>query len=285
MSYQLRVILGPEVQRVFDHFSACFNIRILFFDANGQMLSVGQNRPDSVYCRLMRRHLYGKQTCFAQDEAKRQESASTHSLVCYQCHAGLMEAIIPIYHQQQLLGTVFIGQFRSSEQISPWVKRDACASDVLSSVEAAFHELPYVPQERIDHILGLFNILVEYIIAQRMISMGPDNLVGKLVALMEQRISGSFTLQQAASAVGKSPSSVSHLFKKHFGQSFKQAFLEMKLAHADEMLHGQHMTSITQVAEAIGYDDPQYFSRLYKKHRGTTPSMSRPAAKDAESVA
>ena len=282
MSYQLRVILGPEVQGVFDHFSACFNIRILFFDAAGHMLTVGQNRPDSVYCRLMRRHLYGKQTCFAQDEAKRQEAAETRSLVCYQCHAGLMEAIIPIYHQQQLLGTVFIGQFRSSELMPQWVSRDAEASDVRSSVETAFNELPYVPQERIDHILGLFKILVDYIIAQRMISLGADSLVGKLVTLMEQRISSSFTLQQAASAVGKSPSSVSHLFKKHFGQSFKQAFLEMKLEHADELLRGNSTASVTQVAEAVGYDDPQYFSRLYKKHRGIAPSMSRPAAKDAE---
>lgn len=282
MSYQLRVILGPEVQKVFDHFSACFNIRILFFDAAGEMLSVGQNRPDSVYCRLMRRHLYGQQTCFAQDETRRQEAAAKRSLVCYQCHAGLMEAIMPIYHQNQLLGTVFIGQFRSSQQISPWVKRDADTHDVGNSVEEAFHELPFVPQERIDHILGLFNILVEYIIGQRMISLGADSLVGQLLQLMQQHTGTSLTLQQAATAVGKSPSTVSHLFKKHFGQSFKQAFLSTKLTRAEELLRSGRGLSIAQVAEAVGYSDPLYFSRLYKRHRGMTPSMARPAVNNTE---
>ncbi len=55
----------------------------------------------------------------------------------------------------------------------------------------------------------------------------------------------------------------------------KQSFLSFKLAHADVLLKTQSEMTIKQIAEAVGYDDPLYFSRLYKKYRGITPSAIR----------
>ncbi len=275
MPYNLRVILGPEVQSIFDNFSACFNIRIQFFDYTGQILSVGQNRPEEVYCRLVQRQLYGKQACTDQVHTACAKAINTRSLVCYKCHAGLAEAIIPIFHNDQLLGKVFIGQFRSIEKIPAKVLADAEERGLGSSLQVAFDELPYVPQERMDHILGILSTLVGYIITQRMVSFELDSVVQQLVNLLDENIASSLTLQDAAEAVGKSPSSVSHLFRKQFGQSFKQAFLSFKLAHADVLLKTQSEMTIKQIAEAVGYDDPLYFSRLYKKYRGITPSAIR----------
>lgn len=272
MPYNLRVMLGPEVQSIFDNFSACFNIRIQFFDYTGQILSVGQNRPDEVFCRLVQKQLYGKQACTDQVHCACAKAINTRSMVCYTCHAGLAEAIIPIFHQEQLLGKVFIGQFRCIEKIPQKVLDDAGSPELRNSLQDAFDELPYVPQDRIDNILGILSTLVGYIVTQRMVSFELDSVVQQLVDLLDANIGRSLTIEEAAQAVGKSPSSVSHLFRKQFGQSFKQAFLSFKLAHADVLLKTQPEMTVKQVAEAVGYDDPLYFSRLYKKYRGVTPS-------------
>src|SRR5208337_3920918 len=41
----LETVLKEDVQEVFDHFCACFNIRILFYSPTGKQLKVGLNRP------------------------------------------------------------------------------------------------------------------------------------------------------------------------------------------------------------------------------------------------
>ena len=42
-----------------------------------------------------------------------------------------------------------------------------------------------------------------------------------------------------------------------------------RLDHAQQLL--QSGLSVRETAEAVGYNDPFYFSRLYKKHMGVTP--------------
>jgi len=32
---------------------------------------------------------------------------------------------------------------------------------------------------------------------------------------------------------------------------------------------------VKEVAERVGFEDPLYFSRLYRKHRGSSPSATR----------
>ena len=40
--------------------------------------------------------------------------------------------------------------------------------------------------------------------------------------------------------------------------------------------------NVTQIATAVGYDNPHYFSRLFKKHAGMTPLEYRNRNKDKE---
>jgi hypothetical protein len=106
MRKPLETILKSDVQKIFDHFSSCFDIRILFYSTKGEELSVGLNQPDSRYCRLVQDKLFGEEACLAMDEMKRNEAAQMGSMICYECHAGLVEAIIPINFGGRLLGFV-----------------------------------------------------------------------------------------------------------------------------------------------------------------------------------
>ena len=43
----------------------------------------------------------------------------------------------------------------------------------------------------------------------------------------------------------------------------------------DEYMSTSPESSIAQIARRFGFDDPLYFSRLYKKYRGTSPSHKK----------
>jgi len=272
MKRPLETILKEDVQKIFDHFCACFNMRILFYSSTGEMLKVGLNRPDSEYCKLVQDRLYGVSTCLKLDESKRQEAASKRAVVCYVCHAGLVEAIKPIYFEDKLLGFIAIGQFRSAEQIPAKVVSDWSLSRNLHELGSAYSNLPYVPQDRIDDILGLFSVLVEYIVVQRMVMLKGNSVLQEIITYIETHVDQEIMLAQVANHVNKSQSTVSHLFKSKLGKSFKQALIETKLRKAEEYMAAGPDITIAEAAAKVGYADPLYFSRIYKRYRGVPPS-------------
>jgi len=67
-------------------------------------------------------------------------------------------------------------------------------------------------------------------------------------------------------------SSLSHLFKKVLGKSFKQFQIEIKLERAEEYLRTIPGISVGEAANRVGYQDPLYFSRIFRKYKKVPPS-------------
>jgi AraC-like DNA-binding protein len=74
---------------------------------------------------------------------------------------------------------------------------------------------------------------------------------------------------------GRSPSTVSRLFKKITGRSFKQYQVWFRIEQACSLLVSMPNRPIMEIAEAVGFDDSLYFSRLFSKRFGFSPSDYR----------
>jgi len=53
-----------------------------------------------------------------------------------------------------------------------------------------------------------------------------------------------------------------------------QYILSLRMANAQSLLETTEY-NISEVAAAVGYDNPLYFSRLFRKHTGMSPSEYR----------
>jgi AraC-like DNA-binding protein len=72
-----------------------------------------------------------------------------------------------------------------------------------------------------------------------------------------------------------SESSFSHVFKELTGVSPKRYAIQTRIARAKELLSGTDL-SVKEIAAELGYDDPHYFSRQFRKVAGRPPSDFRP---------
>lgn len=107
--------------------------------------------------------------------------------------------------------------------------------------------------------------------------------IWNVVHYVHQHYREPLTLQQLAEVFHMSPSHLSVQFKKSVGISFLRFLHELRIRHACGLLKSTEM-SIAEIAMEVGYGSFKTFSRVFREHKGMTPSEYRagPIAKQAE---
>ncbi len=100
----------------------------------------------------------------------------------------------------------------------------------------------------------------------------PDytDLTRAILRVLKQNLYGSVTLGEISRATFFSAAYCREVFKKDTGKSIINYFNTMKIEEAKALII-QSELSLGKIAEKLGYDDYNYFSRLFKKECGYSP--------------
>ena len=85
---------------------------------------------------------------------------------------------------------------------------------------------------------------------------------------------GSISLNSVAEHVGMSPNHFSAIFSQETGETFIDRLTSVRLERAKELLRTT-AAKAAEIAYMVGYNDPHYFSYVFKKNVGTSPSDYR----------
>ncbi|MDR0452095.1 MAG: helix-turn-helix domain-containing protein [Treponema sp.] len=150
-----------------------------------------------------------------------------------------------------------------------------------------------------DNILAIFNQIFDEIRAQRPLYQfkacaGILSLVSEILAhdrrrdqpgyyqkiadkakyFMEKNIFGAINITAISDQIGVSASRLNEIFKTHTGMTPYQYYIHIKINKASIILEEEDIP-IQTVALQLGFDDPYYFSRLFKNKTGVAPSKWR----------
>ncbi|MHC4914218.1 MAG: helix-turn-helix domain-containing protein [Planctomycetota bacterium] len=93
-------------------------------------------------------------------------------------------------------------------------------------------------------------------------------------AYLEQNLSDPLKLGQLAEVVGMSASHLSAEFREHVGTPPMRYLLDRRLRQAAYLLAVEE-AGVAEVARAVGFRDPLYFSRQFSKRFGASPRAYR----------
>jgi two-component system response regulator YesN len=82
------------------------------------------------------------------------------------------------------------------------------------------------------------------------------------------------SLNQVASQVNLSPSHFSALFSHTMGETYRNYLTRLRVERAKELLRTTHLLC-SEIAYQCGYNDPHYFSYIFKKNTGVSPQKFR----------
>jgi AraC family transcriptional regulator, arabinose operon regulatory protein len=94
--------------------------------------------------------------------------------------------------------------------------------------------------------------------------------VDQAIFFMQDNLHESLKISDIARHVQFSESHLSRLFRNKTGSSPMDYFINLKMQEAIRLLTNKNL-KIKEVAFALGYDDPFYFSRIFSRHMGSSP--------------
>jgi len=77
--------------------------------------------------------------------------------------------------------------------------------------------------------------------------------------------------KEVASLCGMNTSTFSRIFKKEHGMTFRDYLVQYRIRKAQQLLHNPN-ASVQDIAYTVGFRDPSYFTRMFRRLVGMSPS-------------
>jgi AraC-like DNA-binding protein len=97
-----------------------------------------------------------------------------------------------------------------------------------------------------------------------------EALVERAKFLMREHARSALSVEAIVGRLGVGEARFSQIFKEYTGLTPYQYFIQLKINEAKRLLDGDRV-AVKEVAFSLGFEDPYYFSRLFKKKTGVAP--------------
>ncbi len=123
----------------------------------------------------------------------------------------------------------------------------------------------------LSHFLASFRYLSQF---RQVRKPQEKDLIESSIHYMRKHLKEKLTLEDLADQANLSIAHYSMLFKQKTGRSPLNYVIQLKIQNACRLLDHTHL-NIKEIAIRIGYDDPYYFSRIFKKVMNLSPKDYR----------
>jgi len=99
-------------------------------------------------------------------------------------------------------------------------------------------------------------------------------LISTAKSFIDANFHRDISLEEVSRETGLSPQYFSRFFKEETGENFIDYLTRIRITEAIKLLKNQKL-SVKEVSYQVGYNDPNYFSKIFKKITGLSPSGLR----------
>lgn len=193
------------------------------------------------------------------------------------CFAGVREFVYPITNNGEFLGFISVSGYKSDDAASyveKASKKYGIPEKKLTEAYASLRDgMP--EKERIDTLIRpLCSMLELAYIRTAETPASEKDPIERILRYVMRNHAQNITLEQICEHFCFSRSYISHRFKKKTGKSFREYLTEIRLEDAKSLLSYSNL-NVTEIAFAVGFENSNYFSNVFKEHTGLSPTQYR----------
>ena len=266
-----------KINNLLDDFYVATGIAVVFYDAE---MNIIVKHKHSQYCLCIRQDSARKRNCNRSNLDHMKEAARTRKTVCYTCHAGIMETIIPVVYEETIIGYMQIGQFRdekgeysSSERVALALKHYKLPPEEMLKL---YEELPVVSDEKFEALKKIMRILIKSLWSDSLIRHNRSMLSVKIEQYISEHLRDKIGVDEICQRFFLSKNALYRLFEAEFGMPIGRYILSRRIQLSVDALCNTG-APIATIAAECGFSDYNYFIRAFKKQMGVTPLQFRKA--------
>lgn len=165
-------------------------------------------------------------------------------------------------------------------EISPLESPQSAAKNWCDKIESSFLNLPsLLPESHLKNDFGLalsaglieLLFIVKSALRQKSGAEKSPSRVNDIFRYIHANFQRRITLSDIARSCNGNEQHLNRLFKKSSGKTIMNYINHIRIETAGRMLRSENYT-VKEVSRLVGYDDEFYFSRVFKKITGISPS-------------
>lgn len=205
--------------------------------------------------------------CLMSDREMLLECQRTKKPVSHICHAGLRDTVVPILKGDVISGYVIIGRVRPSVDFEP--KLDIFKRDT-ALWQSRYEKLSYLSVEQLESFINLLS----HILFENAITIDCGELMDKAVAYIDSHISEPLSVSEICSALFVSKNKLYESFRSYFNCTVNEYVTNKRINLARNLLATTDKPA-AEIAAELGMENYSYFSKLFKRRTGHSPSEFR----------
>lgn len=236
--------------------------------------------PDekNALCAYIQSSPTGRSRCAESDAHLLKLCAEQKCPVSHTCHAGLRDTAFPIFRNGIPVGYMIFGQVveRGKAQVSFRVMQSNLAGLGLDSarLKAYYKGLSFIPQDKIDSVSQLIQMLLKYIWSEQLITQKNDTPFEDALKFIDEHLAEDINVADLCQQVGTCKNVLYKQFNMHLGCSIKAYINQQRILRAEQLLKTTDYP-ISAIATMVGMSNDNYFCRAFKAQIHQTPMQYR----------
>lgn len=265
-----------ELMELMQAFHRLTGIRIILFDENcTELLSYPDHK--ATFCECMRRNEQFDEKCRICDRNAMEQARKGKKLYVYKCHAGFIEATTPITEDERIIGYMMFGQITDNKNKTDFFREmtELCRSYGMDgNLAEQIRQIKYRSEKQILAAAKILDACTGYIQMKEYVHSSGRDLIDSIGQFVKAHIAEDIDVARLCREFHISRTRLYDLTRQYVGGGIATFVRKKRLEHAKKLLKSTDM-SIAQVADATGFDDYNYFLRVFKKEFGIPPRAIR----------
>jgi len=147
--------------------------------------------------------------------------------------------------------------------------------DYFFEIEKEYYEKNTYSDDIIRCMFQLMLIFIAKHKNESVLLKSQNDIISDVAEFIKGNLQNQLSLSMVAEKYSVTPQYLSTLFKRKTGIGFQEYIYLLRMLKAEELLKSRTKISVADVSERCGYNDSNYFSYMFKKNFGITPSEMR----------
>ena len=228
------------------------------------------------FCCAVQQNEDTKLKCYLADNLAFEKVRKTGLPYTYKCHCGLIETVAPIYNYGNLTGYFMMGQICDDDVsgIDNIKELSKQHFETVKDLEAACRNIPIIKTDMITSYFNILEIIAEYMTSTNRLTAKDRDLANGICGYIHKFYQKKLSVKLMCETFGCSRTTLMNTFKDRYNMTLGEYITQHRLEKAEKMLLDSKK-SIKSIAFENGFSDQNYFSKVFIKKHGMTPTEFR----------